>query len=64
MLGLVERNSDMRLGSKVVDLVRLDAGEQGNESCTVAQIAVMQKKPCIWLVGIDIQMLNTSGIEG
>lgn len=54
----------MRLGPKMIDLVRLYVVNQVCQLLPVGQISIMQEKPCAGLMGILIDMVNSVGIEG
>ncbi len=61
--GLVEADAHVRLGAQVVHFVRLDAGEDFAQAGAVDQIAVMQEKTGLRIVGIAIEMADAVGVE-
>ena len=58
-----ETHLHMALGRKVVDFGGLDVLDQANEVGGVGEIAVVEKKAQLFLVGIDIKMIDPAGIE-
>jgi hypothetical protein len=53
----------MRLGTEMVNLIRLHLFDESTQSRTVGKIAVVEEETSIRLVGISIEMLNAIGVE-
>jgi hypothetical protein len=51
------------LSTKVVDFVWLYRAKDPVDRTGIVKIAVMKKKPDIFLMGIAIDMINPAGIE-
>ena len=64
VFGFIERDAHVRLRGEVVNLVRLDLGEEGHQVRTIAEVAVMKKEFRLSIVRIDVEMVNASRVEG
>lgn len=53
----------MTHGSKVVNFLRLDLCDQGDEVGGIAKISVMQKEFNTSLMTISVQVINTPSVE-
>ena len=59
VLGLIEAHSHVRLRREIIDLVRIDLMQQGNESCTVGEISVVKEQRGVGVMWILVQMINS-----
>lgn len=53
----------MRLGSEVVDFVRLDGSQNPSNLRSICQVAVMQKHSSFGVVWITVEMVDSLGVE-
>lgn len=60
----IERNLDVRHGAQVVDLLRLDIGNNGDEIGSIAQISVVEEKLDSSFVAVAVDVIDTSSVEG
>lgn len=58
VLGFVEADAHMGLSTQVVYLIRLDFGEQSDQSRSVTQVAVVQKQLGVLVVWILVQVID------
>jgi len=60
----VETDADVALGGEVVDFLRLDSSDQAGEGAGVAQVAVVKFEWGIGDMGIGVDGLEATGVEG
>ena len=63
VLRFVKGNTNVRLGRQVVDLVRLDLGQQRDQARAVAQVAVVKEQLGLRIVRIDVKVINSCRVE-
>ena len=54
----------MGLRTKMVDLVRLDPLDQGDEARAIGQISVVQEESSLRIVRISVQVINSRSVKG
>ena len=58
-----EADRDMRLSSEIIDLVWLNVLDEPDEVGGVGEIPVMHEEVGVLLMGVDIKMIDTLGVE-
>ena len=53
----------MALRTQVVNLIRLDVLNDFDQVAAVCEIAVVEDKPRVLLLGVLVQVVNTAGVE-
>ena len=53
----------MTHGSKIVDFVRLNLGDDGDEICGIAQVTIVKEQLDTGLVTILVDVIDTSSVE-
>jgi len=64
VLSHLERDFDMRLSSKIVDLMRLNLGDDTDQVGGICKISIVQEELGRVHMAINVDMLNTSSIKG
>ena len=59
----IETYSDVALGAKMVDLIRLDIIDQVGQLFRVRKIAVMKKETDIWLMSVLLKMIYSAAVQ-
>ena len=59
----IERHADVRLGTEVVHLVGLDAGQKVLQVASVSQISVVEVELLSLVVGVLVHVVNTTRVE-
>ena len=59
----IERHPDVRLGTEVVHLVGLDAGQEVLQVASVSQISVVEVELLSLVVGVLVHVVNTTRVE-
>jgi len=63
ILGRIEAHADMALGAEVIYLIWLNAVDEVGELCAIGEVPVMKEKPYSWLMGVNIDMVDSGGAE-
>ena len=53
----------MGLRAEVVDLVRLDLAQQGDQPRAVGEVAVVQEEPGVRVVRVLVEVVDPAGVE-
>jgi len=59
----LKTDSHVTLGTKVINLIRLHLLNDADQIGAVSEIAVVKNQPGIILMGVLIQVINTTGVE-
>jgi hypothetical protein len=63
VLGFVKRDSNVRLGGQVVDLVGLDFCQKCHKSGPIAEVPVVQEKLCLGIVRVHVEVINARSVK-
>src|SRR4030095_14914178 len=63
-LRTVEADADMALGGEIIDFLRLNFAHQTSQRAGVGKVAVMQEETIVADVGVFVDGIEATGVEG